>query len=88
MFKLQGIKNPVSLRPTSKFDSIIIVDSNTQKDISDFEGELFIQNEMISNIPRELAEIKQSSYEKLAENEIALEFYTNNPLPKTAAILV
>lgn len=67
-----GIRNAVSLRPSSPFGTVTIFDSKSMNEISEYKGEVIVQNMEISNINATTAAIKQSSYDKLADNDITL----------------
>lgn len=56
--------------------------------MSEFKGDVYVQNKNLGNLPVDTAEIKQSSYEILEESVVQLAFDTNNPLPSKATIVV
>jgi len=85
---VDNIGNAVSLRPSSSFINMVLTDYTTQQPMSEFHGNVVVQNKVLGNLPEDSAEIKQSSFDTLAENIVELAFNTNNALPKFATIVV
>ena len=55
---VDNVQNSVSLRPSSSFKNITIIDSKSNLEISEFLGNVIVQNKHLANIPRDTAEIE------------------------------
>lgn len=74
ILNVHGIKNAVSLRPTSRFTNMVLTDTSTGKEMSKFEGIVNVTNTIVGNLPHRSANITQTSYDTLANNTVELEF--------------
>mmetsp|Transcript_33625 Transcript_33625/g.51844 ORF Transcript_33625/g.51844 Transcript_33625/m.51844 type:complete len:83 (-) Transcript_33625:4550-4798(-) len=62
------------------------LNSDNDKELTSYDKEILIANTQLGQIPRDSADIQQSSNKANQESQVRIEFYTNNPLPPSTTI--
>ena len=81
------VTNPRSLRPTSTFKDMLFTGGGLFK-VAEYTENIFLKTDYLGSIDMKTASIAQSDYAPNVNSTLTLSFFTNNPLPWSAAILL
>jgi len=85
---VDGVTNPVSLRPSTSFSKIILIDSKENQNMASFKEPVSVFTRYLSLLPVDSAELIQGSLDENDINIYKLSFDTNNKLPRSASVQV